>query len=69
MLTPKVLLDTGATASIISKTFVTKLKIKSNKTTSWKTTNGHFDTFSRAKLDFAIPEMDDNWITTHNTHP
>ena len=68
--TVKALLDSGATATLINSKFVKHLKRHTCKPTSWITQNGTFSTCSKAKIEFLIPELNDQRLVSayvHNT--
>ena len=68
--TLKALLDSGATATLINSKFVKHLKRHKCKTTPWLTQNGTFTTGSKAKIEFLIPELNDQRLVSayvHNT--
>ena len=66
--TLKALLDTGCTATLVSDKFVVKTKAHTNNATVWRTSAGSFKTNSKAKLQFALPELHEQRIVTHDTH-
>ena len=53
----RVLVDTGASASVIIGEHCTKLKMKSSPTTTWNTKAGTFTTTRKARLRFVLPEF------------
>ena len=66
--TVKALLDSGATATLINSKFVKHLKRQKCKPTSWITQNGTFTTCSKAKIEFLIPELNDQRLVTAHVH-
>ncbi|MCP4442502.1 MAG: hypothetical protein GY810_26650, partial [Aureispira sp.] len=67
-MTLKALLDTGATTTLINSKFVTKYKRHKCKPTSWKTTNGTFTTDKKVKIEFMIPELNDQRLVQTYVH-
>ena len=63
--TMKVLINSGASATIISKEFVKKLKIKKESATSWGTAAGTFTTTGKVKLDIQFPELSPSAVSAH----
>jgi Retroviral aspartyl protease len=59
--TIKALLDSGASESLISKKYVSKLRVKNlkKKGTVWSTPGGDLHTNSQVKGQFTIPELQD----------
>jgi hypothetical protein len=53
----RVLVDTGASASVIIGEHCTKLKMKASPTTTWNTKAGTFTTTRKARLRFVLPEF------------
>ena len=66
--TLKVLLDTGASSTIINSKFVSKLRQKSDATTEWGTAAGTFITNNKCKLEFTLPEMHDRRLIHWECH-
>ncbi len=65
----RALLDSGASESIISKKFTSKLKMKkTGKKTTWNTPSGQFATDLKAKAQFTIPELHDNKLIEWDLH-
>jgi hypothetical protein len=60
--TIRILLDSGASASIFNLKYMTKLRLKRNETTTWTTAAGNFTTSRTAKVQFTMPELYDNRI-------
>ena len=56
----KTLLDTGASATLISAKYAKKLKKLKSPATIWTTPNGDLTTNSRCRAQFSIPELHDN---------
>jgi hypothetical protein len=66
-ITIQALLDSGASASLILKKFVRKLKLKMSKlSTTWTTTAGDLTTNSKCKAQFCIPELEDKVLLEYN---
>ena len=54
----RVLLDSGASSSIVSKDLVSKLRLQTSKnTTEWNTAAGTFSTTATCKLKFQLLEL------------
>ena len=53
----RVLVDTGASASVIIGEHCTKLKMKPSPITTWTTKAGTFTTTRKARLKFFLPEF------------
>ena len=66
--TVKVLIDSGASATIISKEFVKKLQVKKETTTSWGTTAGTFTTTGKVNLEIQFPELSPSTIVYIESH-
>ena len=64
----KILLDTGASSSIINKQCVEGLKLDKSKVTEWRTSAGVFTTNKQVKLNLKLPEFFQNRIITYNVH-
>jgi hypothetical protein len=66
----RALLDTGTTATIISREFVGKGRARTNtkKRTKWKTLGGAFTTNYKSLLDFKFPEIITSKVVTWQTH-
>ena len=66
--TLKALLDSGATSTLINSKFVKHLKRHKCKPTSWQTQCGTFTTSSKAKIEFLIPELNDQRLVSAYVH-
>jgi predicted aspartyl protease len=67
--TIQVLLDSGASRSLIHKKFARKLKLKMSKSsTNWTTAAGGVTTNSKCKSQFCIPELEDKILLEYNLH-
>jgi Aspartyl protease len=68
--TIKALLDSGASESLISKKYVSKLRVKSSKKkgTVWSTPGGDLHTNSRVMGQFTIPELQDKKLIKWDLH-
>ena len=53
----KILLDSGASASLINGRFVEKLHVQDNKRTKWTTTASPLSTTKLCKIQFSLPEL------------
>ena len=56
--TVKVLIDSGASATIISEEFVKKLQVKKETATSWGTAAGTFTTTGKVNLEIQFPGIE-----------
>ncbi len=63
------LVDTGASASVVLGEHCTKLKMKSAPTTTWTTKAGTFTTTQKAQLKFILPKFSQSktisWACCH----
>ena len=66
--TIKILLDTGASGSIVHYSSVKKLRQKLNKTTEWGTAAGSFTTNKICKLQFTLPELHEKRLINWDFH-
>ena len=64
----KVLLDSGASGSIMTKGLAAKLRVKLDKATQWNTAAGIFNTTGICKATFALPELSPSAEATHKFH-
>ena len=64
----KVLIDSGASATIISKEFVKKLKVKKETATSWDMATGMFTTTGKVNLKIQFPELSLSAIVHMESH-
>ena len=64
----RILLDSGATSSIILGKWTKKLRNKPAKTTSWNTKGGTFKTNLKCKIQFSLPEFNEHEVIEHATH-
>jgi hypothetical protein len=53
----KILLDSGASATIMSHSLTRRLKTKKETTTKWTTASGSFDTSTTCKIYLELPEL------------
>ena len=53
----KILLDSGASSTIVKKSLTTKLKRKKDPSTVWNTASGNFTTTERCKVHVLLPEL------------
>ena len=63
-----VLIDTGASASVILGEHVKKLKMKPSPTTTWTTKAGTFTTTRKARMKFLLPEFNHSKIIAWACH-
>jgi hypothetical protein len=66
--TIRILLDSGASASIFKLKYLTKLRLKCNETTMWTTAAGNFTTSRISKVQFTMPELYDDRIIEWKVH-
>jgi hypothetical protein len=64
----RILLDSGATSSIILGKWTKKLRNKPAKTTSWNTKGGTFKTNLKCKIQFSLPEFNEHKVIEHTVH-
>jgi len=64
----KILLDSGASSSIMSAKMAKKLRKITTKTQKWETRAGIFTTNAKAKLQCSLPELDGDKTITYNVH-
>lgn len=64
----KVLLDSGASASLITNTWAKKLKHHPAEQTNWTTSAGSFTTNQEAIVQIILPELHDKKTITFNCH-
>ena len=53
----RVLCDSGASGTILNRKFAEKLRIRKDKSSTWATAAGSFNTTERTKINFALPEL------------
>ena len=64
----KVLLDSGASSSLIKDTKVSKLRIKDDTNIQWHTSAGVFATNQKVKVNFLIPDLHEKRLINHEFH-
>ena len=64
----RILLDGGTTSTIILGEFTKKLQNKSLKPVVWNAKAGNFATSTKCKIQFRLPEFDDNKVIEHTVH-
>jgi hypothetical protein len=64
----RVLVDSGATGSILLKKHAKNHGLNSKKTTSWKTAAGIATTYGEVSINFMLPEFSESKIITHEFH-
>ena len=64
----KILLDSGASSSIINKKCIEGLKLDTSQVTEWRTSAGVFTTNKKACLKLKLPEFFQNRIITYDVH-
>jgi Aspartyl protease len=68
-----VLLDSGASSSVISHNVVDKLRIKPDQATVWNTAAGKMSTHGKVRVTFTLPELSlsasvDTTVHVHDGH-
>jgi len=66
--TIKVLLDSGASSSLVNADKVAKLKVKRSTPAQWNTAAGSFSTIARCALEFALPELSPSKVVKASVH-
>ena len=66
--TIRVLLDSGASRTIIYKPLVKRLRLKRDDATTWATVAGSFQTNETCKIQFSLPELWDTRIVEWTAH-
>ena len=64
----KILLDSGASSSIINKQCVEGMKLNRSKVTEWRTSAGVFTTNQQTKLNIKLPEFFENRVVMYDVH-
>ena len=64
----RMLFDSGSTGSIVLQEFVSKLRLKNDTTTKWKTKGGIFATAKKTKIQFALPKFDNQKAIEWDMH-
>ncbi len=65
----RALLDSGASESIVSQKFTSKLRVKeTGKKVTWNTPSGQFSTNQKVKAQFSIPELQDRKLIEWTLH-
>jgi hypothetical protein len=62
------LLDSGASHSIIDKKCVKNLRLKNCSAATWNTAAGQFNTKSKCKVEFMLPELSPSANITHDVY-
>ena len=66
--TIRVLLDSGASSSVIRHTVVSELPQKHTATTEWRTVAGTLQTHTKVLIQVILPELNQTSIIEHETH-
>jgi hypothetical protein len=66
--TIRILLDSGASASIFNIKYLNKLRLKRNQTTTWTTAAGNFTTSRTTEVQFTMPELYDDRVIEWKVH-
>lgn len=66
--TIKALVDTGGSASLICRKYVSKLKLLKDTSTVWSTPGGELQTNKKCRAQFSLPELHDNKLLEWNLH-
>ena len=64
----RILPDSGTTSTIIPGEFTKKLRNKYMKPMVWNAKEGNFTTNPTCKIQFRLPEFDDNKVIEHTVH-
>ena len=64
----KILLDSGASGSIVSERFVKRFKQKKDETCTWKTMAGSFTTSKQCIVEFTLPELNPTAKVRHKMY-
>ena len=64
----QILLDSGASSTILSRKYATQLRKKKTKPQKWITQAGTIKTNQRPKVDLILPELDATKIVTWDCH-
>ncbi len=64
----RVLFDSGCTATLINNTFCKKLRVTNDRSLTWETKAGTFETNGKCKLQFALPEFYKDRIVEHKAY-
>ena len=64
----KILLDSGASASIVSERFVTRFKQINDEKCTWKTMAGSFTTSKQCIVEFTVPELNPTAKVRHKMY-
>jgi hypothetical protein len=64
----RILFDSGATSSFLSERYASKLRVKNTVPSVWKTGNGSIETYTKAKIQFVLPELYNDRIIEHTFH-
>ena len=64
----KILLDSGASGTLITAKWAKKLRQTKAKSVQWNTTAGTFVTSSRTKLQFKLPEFHEKRVVEYQVH-
>lgn len=63
-----VLLDSGASSTIVSDTLVEILCVRKDERVDWATMNGVFTTEGHGEIKFVLPELNPTAVIKHNVH-
>ena len=64
----RVLLDSGASASLINEKWVKRLRVRDKSTTKWRTAAGPIETTSKCRIQFSLPELSPTRLVTWPVH-
>ena len=64
----KILWDSRASSTLVAEPLCSKLRVKKDTTTAWKTMAGTLQTNKTAKIQFALPEFNDTAVIEHKAH-
>ena len=64
----RILLDSGASSSIVRQDLVKKLRLQKDSSTVWNTAAGPFTTSATTKIHLKLPEFHDSKLIEYNVH-
>ena len=64
----RILLDSGASTSIITKPFVKKLRVRSDTQTKWSVAGGKLTTNERCKIHLQLPDLSPSLSIVKEVH-
>ena len=64
----KILVDSGASSTLVRKDLVKKLRIKQDQTKRWVTVAGEFNTAEICKIQFKLTDFSSSEVHQHKVH-